>query len=164
MTIIDNEYIRIIISSGVIYLFVIAAIRLFGKKEISQLSVIDLVFILLISNSVQNAMVGSNSTLAGGLVAAGTLFIMNFIFKQLLYRFPKLANLIQGKKMILIYKGKLNKDNVEAAKLSIDEIMVVLREHGISNIRDVHMATLEMDGNISVVPSEIRAKTGKKRK
>lgn len=87
MTVFENEYIRIIISSGVIYLFIIAAIRLFGKKQISQLSVIDLVFILLISNSVQNAMVGSNSTLTGGLVAAGSLFIMNFIFKQLLYRF-----------------------------------------------------------------------------
>lgn len=162
MTIFENEYIRIIISSGVIYLFIIAAIRVFGKKQISQLSVIDLVFILLISNSVQNAMVGSNSTLIGGLVAAGTLFIMNFIFKQLLYRFPKLGNLIQGKKMILIYKGKLNKDNVEEAKLTIDEIMEVLRKHGISNIRDVHMAMLELDGNISVITGEIRSKTGKK--
>jgi len=162
MTVFDNEYIRIIISSGVIYLFIIAAIRLFGKKQISQLSVIDLVFILLISNSVQNAMVGSNSTLAGGLVAAGSLFIMNFIFKQLLYRFPKLGNLIQGKKVILIYKGKLNKGNVKDAKLTIDEIMEVLRKHGISNIRDVHMAMLEMDGDISVISGEIRSKTGKK--
>ncbi|MBP1744724.1 MAG: hypothetical protein H6Q58_1702 [Firmicutes bacterium] len=163
MTIFDNEYIRIIISSGVIYLFIIAAIRLFGKKQISQLSVIDLVFILLISNSVQNAMVGLNSTLAGGLVAAGTLFIMNFIFKQLLYRFPKLGNLIQGKKMILIYKGKLNKDNIEEAKLTIDEIMELLRKHGISNIRDVRMMMLEMDGNISVISGEIRSKKGEKR-
>jgi uncharacterized membrane protein YcaP (DUF421 family) len=163
MTVFDNEYIRIMISSGVIYLFIIAAIRLFGKKQISQLSVIDLVFILLISNSVQNAMVGLNSTIAGGLVAAGTLFIMNFIFKQLLYRFPKLGNLIQGKKMILIYKGKLNKDSIEEAKLTIDEIMELLRKHGISNIRDVHMMMLEMDGNISVISGEIRSKKGKKR-
>ncbi|MCE5225568.1 MAG: hypothetical protein LLG05_06860, partial [Porphyromonadaceae bacterium] len=66
MAIFNNDYIKIITSSVVVYLFVIVAIRLFGKKEISQLSVIDLVFVLLISNSVQNAMVGSNSTLSGG--------------------------------------------------------------------------------------------------
>jgi len=63
MEIYNNEYVRIIMSSVAVYWFIIIAIRLFGKKEISQLSVIDLVFILLISNSVQNAMVGSNSSL-----------------------------------------------------------------------------------------------------
>ena len=97
MSLFENAYIQIIISSVAVYLFVVIAIRLFGKKELSQLSVIDLVFVLLISNSVQNAMVGSNSTLAGGLVAASALFITNGIFKQFLYRFPKFSRLIQGR-------------------------------------------------------------------
>ncbi|HJV78261.1 MAG TPA: hypothetical protein VJ602_07740, partial [Paludibacter sp.] len=64
-----NNYVRIIFSTFVIYLFIVVAIRLFGKKELAQLSVVDLVFILLISNAVQNAMVGPDSTLSGGLVA-----------------------------------------------------------------------------------------------
>lgn len=82
MNILNNGYVQIIISTIAVYIFILAAIRLFGKKELSQLSVVDLVFILLINNSVQNAMVGSNSSLSGGLVAAGSLFLTNFIIKQ----------------------------------------------------------------------------------
>ena len=96
-------YLKIALSSSAVYLFIIVAIRLFGKKELAQLSIIDLVFILLISNAVQNAMVGSDSTLSGGLVAASTLFIINYLFKFLLYRFPKLGNYVQGNEMLLIY-------------------------------------------------------------
>lgn len=73
MEFINNGYVQIVISSVAVYVFIIIAIRLFGKKELSQLSVIDLVFILLISNSVQNAMVGSNVSLSGGLAAAGRM-------------------------------------------------------------------------------------------
>ena len=94
-----NEYINIIISSSAVYFFIIFAIRISGRKELAQLSVIDLVFILLISNAVQNAMVGQNTSLVGGLVAAATLFVVNFILKQLMYRFSKLSNLIQGKRL-----------------------------------------------------------------
>src|SRR3569832_1280308 len=78
-----NPILNIIARSVTVYLFIIIAIRFFGKKELAQLSVIDLVFILLISNSVQNAMVGSNASLPGGLVAAGSLFIVNHMLKVL---------------------------------------------------------------------------------
>ncbi len=67
-----TNYLKIVVSCVVIYLFIIIFIRLFGKKELAQLSVVDLVFILLISNAVQNAMVGTESTLLGGLIAAGS--------------------------------------------------------------------------------------------
>ena len=83
MDIFQNNYIRIIFSSVAVYFFIILAIRLFGKKELAQLSVYDLVFILLISNAVQNAMVGPDSTLTGGLVAAGSLFVVNYILKTI---------------------------------------------------------------------------------
>ena len=77
------------LKSTVIYLFIVLAIRFFGKKELAQLSVIDLVFILLISNAVQNAMVGQDSTVAGGIAAASGLFVVNYIFKYLIKKFPK---------------------------------------------------------------------------
>ncbi|MHB8064695.1 MAG: DUF421 domain-containing protein [Ruminiclostridium sp.] len=156
MFIFHNEYFRIIISSIAVYLFVIIAIRLFGKKELSQLSVIDLVFVLLISNSVQNAMVGSNSTLMGGLVAAGALFITNYIFKEFLYRFPKFSKFIQGEALLLIYDGNLNKKNIAKSKLTLDEIMEVIREHGVYKIEDVNLAVLEVDGNISVLSNDFK--------
>src|SRR5512137_2015712 len=121
MIFVNNPYVQIIFSSVMVYLFIIVAIRLFGKKELSQLSVIDLVFILLISNAVQNAMVGSNATLLGGLVAAAALFVTNFIFKQFLYRFPRFSSLLQGEPLMLIYQGKLNIQNAARAKLTMSE-------------------------------------------
>jgi uncharacterized membrane protein YcaP (DUF421 family) len=164
MAFFNNGYIQIIISSIAVYLFIIVAIRLFGKKELSQLSVVDLVFILLISNSVQNAMVGSNSTLAGGLVAAGALFVTNYIFKQILYRFPKFDRFVEGKTLLLIYKGKIIRKNVVKAKLTMDEIMEAIREHGVSKIEEVDLAVLEVDGNISVLSNEFSHMTVKKMK
>lgn len=160
----NNEYVQIIISTVAVYLFIIIAIRLFGKKELSQLSVVDLVFILLISNSVQNAMVGSNSTLAGGLIAAGALFVVNYLFKLILYRFPKVNRIVEGETLMLIYKGKLIHKNIEKAKLSIDEIMEAIREHGVSRISEVDLAVLEVDGNISVLSNEFSRMTVNKLK
>lgn len=157
-------YLQIVISSITIYLFIIVAIRLFGKKELAQLSVFDLVFILLISNAVQNAMVGPDTTLQGGLVAAGSLFLVNFAFKFLLYRFPKLGRVIQGEPILLIYRGRINHKNMEKAKITLDEIKEAIREHGVSLIEDVDLAVLENDGNISVLSDDYRKRTTKKRK
>lgn len=164
MNLLNNSYIQIIISSVVVYIFILVAIRLFGKKELSQLSVVDLVFILLISNSVQNAMVGSNATLSGGLVAAGALFLTNFIIKQFMYRFPRFSKLVQGEILLLIYDGKLNKKNLAKAQITIDEIMEALREHGVSKIEDVNLAVLEVDGNVSVLTDNFSNKSTRKRK
>ena len=159
-----NGYLHIIISCVVVYLFIIIAIRLFGKKELAQLSVIDLVFILLISNAVQNAMVGADISLVGGLVAASVLFITNFVFKFLLYRFPKLGRIIQGEPLLLIYKGVINQKNMKKAKITLDEIKEALREHGVALIEDVNLAVLENDGNISVLSDDYKKRTTKKRK
>lgn len=164
MAFFQNGYVQIIISTVAVYLFIIIAIRLFGKKELSQLSVVDLVFILLISNSVQNAMVGSNSTLSGGLVAAGALFVVNYIFKLFLYRFPKFGRLIQGETLLLIYKGKLNRKNLVKAKLTVAELMEAIREHGVSKMEEVDLAVLEVDGNISVLSNEFSHMTVNKMK
>lgn len=159
-----NEYARIAASSIAVYLFIVIAIRLFGKRELSQLSVVDLVFVLLISNSVQNAMVGSDSSLPGGLVAASALFITNYLFKLFLYRWPLFNRLVQGESMMLIYAGKLNRSNVAKAHLTDDEIMEALREHGVSRIEDVDLAVLEVDGNISVLSGDYTNRTSRKRK
>lgn len=157
-------YLTIAGSSAAVYLFIVIAIRLFGKKELAQLSVVDLVFILLISNAVQNAMVGSDSTLLGGLVAAVSLFIVNYLFKLVLYRFPRLNKLVQGHPIMLVYRGKINMDNLKKAKLTVQELMEAVREHGVATIVDVDLAVLENDGNISILSDEYRHKTTRKRK
>jgi uncharacterized membrane protein YcaP (DUF421 family) len=159
-----EEYIWIVFRSVVVYLFIVIAIRLFGKKEIAQLSVIDLVFILLISNSVQNAMVGSSTSLEGGLIAAASLFLVNFILKNVLYRSKKASELIQGHAIMLVYSGKTMTQNLERARISNDELEAAIREHGVKDIKDVNLAVLEVDGNISVLSNDFKHKTVKRRK
>lgn len=155
----------IIVSSLVVYLFIITAIRVFGKREISQLSVIDLVFILLISNSVQDAMIGGNiNLLIGGLIAAATLFIANYFLGEIFFRSKRISNLIQGEPLMLIYEGKPIIDHLKKSKISEDELEAAIREHGVAKISEVDLAVLERDGNISVLSNNYKNKTTRKRK
>lgn len=158
------KYLVIAFSTTVVYFFIIFALRLFGKKELAQLTTVDLVFILLISNAVQNAMVGANNTLSGGIVAAATLFIWNYLLKLVLYKSPKLDNAIQGKPILLIYKGFVNDENLRKTKITFEELYEAVREHGVEEIKEVDLAMLERDGNISVLSDSFKKKTVKKRK
>lgn len=150
--------------SVAVYLFIILAIRLFGKKELAQLSVIDLVFILLISNSVQNAMVGSDSTLPGGLVAAFALFLANWIFKWIMRHNPWFSKVVQGDPILLIHGGEINQRGMATAMMTRDELLRAVHEHGVEHISDVDLAILEVDGNISVISDDYKRKTQKARK
>jgi uncharacterized membrane protein YcaP (DUF421 family) len=146
-------------------LFIVVAIRLFGKKELSQLSVVDLVFILLISNAVQNAMVGSDSSLLGGLIAASTLFIVNYFFKIFLFKYPRFNKLVQGKPIPLIIRGVVNDENLLKARMTFAELRETIREHGIdpNNIKKIDLVLLEVDGNISVLTNNFESKSKKRR-
>ncbi len=149
----------VVLRSAIIYLFIVFGIRIFGKKELSQLSVIDLVFILLISNSVQNAMVGDNTTLWGGVIAALTLFLVNYLFKNIFFKSKKISELIQGSPLMLVYHGKVVEKHMKEAKLSRDELDAAIREHGVEDISEVDLAVLEVDGNISVLSDQFRKVT-----
>ncbi|HZX62219.1 MAG TPA: YetF domain-containing protein [Bacteroidales bacterium] len=164
MEIIHNPYLRIILSSLIIYLFIIVAIRLFGKKELAQLSVIDLVFILLISNAVQNAMVLGDNSLVGGMIAAGTLFVVNYILKFLQYRFPQFSRALQGDAIMLVYKGKIIESHMHLAKITPNELLEAIREHGVGDVSKVDLAILEVDGNISVLSHEYKKQSTRRRK
>lgn len=154
----------IVIRSVVVYIFIIFALRLFGKKELTQLSIIDLVFILLISNSVQSAMVGNDSSLAGGLVAAGSLFAFNWVLKNLIYRSKSLGEFVQGTPLVLIYQGKIIQKHLNQAEIGVRELEAAVREHGVKETSEVDLAILEVDGNISVVSDNFKKRTSKKRR
>ena len=146
-----NPYFDIIIRSAAVYFFMLLALRIFGKKELSQLNTADVILILLISNSVQNAMVGSNTSLYGGLAAATVLFIVNYILKKMMYKFPKFSDLMQEKPEILIHDGKLDFKILSKLNITSDEIKEAMREHGVEYFSDVKLAMLEIDGNISII-------------
>ncbi len=146
-----NPFIDIVLRSIAVYFFMIIALRIFGKKELSQLNTTDVVLILLISNSVQNAMVGSNSSLLGGLVAALVLFLLNFFLKKIMFSSNYFRKLIQSKPEILIHNGKIEFSSLSKLGITSDEIQEAMREHGIEYYKDVKLAMLEIDGNISII-------------
>lgn len=161
------DYINLLKIAGgsiAIYMFILLAIRFFGKREMSQLSVIDFVFILLLANSVQNAMVLGDNSFVGGIVAAGALFLINYLIKYIIRLNANVAKFIIGEPIMLIYEGKLIEINLKRADLSNDEIMVAIREHGVSRVEDVTLAILEVDGNISVCSGNFSEKSVVKRK
>jgi len=159
-----TQYLIVAGSSAAVYIFLILAIRLFGKKEFSQLSVFDIVFILLISNAVQNSMIAANFTFWGGVVSAVTLFVVNFIFKNVVYKIPKISEWMQGHPIMLIYEGKLLTENMKKAKLTIPELEEATREHGVDSIENVYIAVLELDGSISIVAEEFSNHFKRKRR
>ncbi len=155
-------YIEIPLRSIGIYVFIVLAIRLFGKKELAQLSVIDLVFILLISNSVQNAMVGPDTSMWGGMLAALGLFCANYIFKQVLYRSKSVNEFIQGDPVMLVHHGNIIQENLKKERISMEELEATIREHGIPSINNVDLAVLEVDGNISILSENYQKKIVRK--
>src|ERR1035437_1369792 len=159
-----EHYLIITAKSVTIYVFIIAAIRLFGKKELAQLSVIDLVFILLISNSVQNAMVGDDSTVLGGVAAALGLFICNYIFKFFLRRSTRFSKLVQGEKIVIVVDGNLLQHGLQQSMMSVEEVQMAVREHGVKDISEADLVVLEVDGNITVLSSDYTLRTVKRRK
>ena len=141
-----------ILATALVYFFLILAFKIFGKKELSQLSVIDLVFILLISNAVQNAMVnGDWHSFVMGILAATTLFVLNYLFKRLQYKSYWFRKIMGDTATTLIKDGKKQVDNLKKEEVTEDELRAVIREHGVEDIKDVKLAVLEADGNISVV-------------
>ena len=156
-------YLIIVGTSAAVYVFLIVAIRLFGKKEFSQLSVFDIVFILLISNAVQNSMIAADLSFWGGITSAITLFLVNMLFKNVIYRIPKVSEWIQGHPIMLIYDGKQIPENMKKAKISVDELEEATREHGVDSLENVNLAVLEVDGSISIVADNFTGIHKKKR-
>ncbi|MCA6422879.1 MAG: DUF421 domain-containing protein [Flavobacterium sp.] len=146
-----NPYLDIVIRSVSVYLFMVIALRVFGKKELSQLNTADIILILLISNSVQNAMVGNNTSLYGGMVAALALFIINFIFKKVMLNSKFIKSLVQDKPEILIHDGKIEFKTLARLGITSEELREAMREHGVEFFKDVKLAMFEIDGNISVI-------------
>jgi uncharacterized membrane protein YcaP (DUF421 family) len=132
----------------------VIAIRLFGKNQLSQLNAGDVVLLLLISNAVQNAMVGENTSLQGGLIAALVLFIANFIVKRLMFSNRKFSSFLEDDPVVLVKDGKVDQEALNKVKITRDELDEAVREHGVDGIKKVKLSVLEVDGNISVISED----------
>ena len=140
---------QIVLRTVVIYLLVLFGVRLSGKREVGQMTPFDLTLLLLLSNSVQNAMTGPDTSLMGGAIAACTLLILNYLIAEVSGANRRFRRLIQGQPTLLIHDGKAIESHMAKEHVSIDELQRALREHGISCIDQTALAVLEVDGSIS---------------
>jgi uncharacterized membrane protein YcaP (DUF421 family) len=140
---------QIVLRTGVIYLLVLIGVRLSGKREVGQMTPFDLTLLLLLSNSVQNAMTGPDTSLLGGAVAACTLLVLNYGVAAVSGSNRRLRRLIEGQPTLLIHDGKIIEPHMARERVSMDELHRALREHGINSCDQVALAVLEVDGSIS---------------
>lgn len=136
-----------------VYLVIFVGLRLSGKREIGQMTVFDLVVLLLIANAVQNAMVGPDTSLIGGILAAVTLLLANAGVARLRLRWPRLRRLVEGTPTLLVLHGEVIPEHMRREGIDEESLLAAFREHGVTEISGVEMAVLEIDGSISVVPT-----------
>jgi uncharacterized membrane protein YcaP (DUF421 family) len=153
---------ELMLRSTVIYLAVLLALRLFGKREVGQFTLIDLVLILLLANAVQPAMTGPDTSLTGGLVIIATLVVVNRAIAFARAKLPFVQRLVESPPTPLIRDGAWIPDALRGEELSIEDVSMALREHGLTDVSEVELAVLEADGMISVVPRD-RSKAGYRR-
>lgn len=146
-----------------VYFVVLAGLRVFGKRQLGQMGVADLVMILLIANAVQNAMVGSDTSLAGGLIAAVTLLVVNMTLIRAIGRSRLTERLFEGEPTLLVQNGVLLEPAIRREGLTLQEVQTAIREHGVADIREVRIAYLEIDGTISVIPMDSKVLKGRRR-
>ena len=144
-----NVLLQIVLRTGVIYLLVLIGVRLSGKREVGQMTPFDLTLLLLLSNSVQNAMTGPDTSLLGGAVAAATLLILNYLVANVSGGSRHFRRLIEGEPSLLVHDGKPIEEHMAREHVSMDELHRALREHGINGCDQVALAVLEVDGSIS---------------
>jgi len=145
---------ELILRVVIIYAFLLVLLRLSGKRQVGQLAPFDLVLLLVLSNSVQNAMNGGDNSVLAGLISAGALVLMNYLVGFATYRSKRLEALVEGRPEVLIHNGRVFTDVMAREKLTHHELNAALRAAGCACVEEVHFAVLENNGVISVQPKK----------
>ncbi|HET9783231.1 MAG TPA: YetF domain-containing protein [Candidatus Dormibacteraeota bacterium] len=142
-----------VVRSVVVYIALLVALRIFGKREVGQFTIYDLVFVLLVANALQPAMTGPDSSLVGGLVLIASLVTANAVVGRL-DQVPAIHRLFTPAPAVIIRNGDYIATNMKREGVTEDEIEMAIREHGLSGAKEVKLAVLEADGTISVVAKD----------
>lgn len=145
----------------VVYLFLIVGLRLAGKRELAQLNPFDLVVLLTLSNTVQNAIIGNDNSVSGGLIGAATLLVVNYLVVRFLYSHAALDRVVEGAPDYLVRHGELQAERLEKELITREELEVAARRQGLASLEDVEDAVIEPGGGVvftarKPVPEEAR--------
>ena len=137
-----------------VYLALVVLLRIFGKRELAQLNPFDLVVLLSLSNTVQNAIIGNDNSVTGGLIGAFTLLAINYLVVRFLFRHRRLDQVVEGKSTTLIEGGKIVRNNLARELLTHSELMTVLHRQGFSALDEVDQCILEPSGTFAIKRKE----------
>lgn len=141
-----------IVRTVVVYLALLIGLRLFGRRELGQMTPFDLVVILLIANALQNAMVGPDTSVTGGLASAFTLLTINWLLARLRARLPWLRRAAEGQPILLVSGGQVLTERLRHESIDLADLEQAVREHGVADLSQVDTAVLEVDGTVSIIP------------
>ena len=136
----------------IVYLVLVLLLRLFGKRELAQLNPFDLVVLLSLSNTVQNAIIGDDNSVSGGVIGAFSLLAINWIVVRLLFRSPKLTRMLEGRAAVLVRDGQIDRKALERESLTETELVEVIHKQGFEHVHDVKRCELEPNGTFYVEP------------
>jgi uncharacterized membrane protein YcaP (DUF421 family) len=134
-----------------VYIFLIVSLRLSGKRELVQLNPFDLVVLLTLSNTVQNAIIGDDNTVTGGVIGATSLLVVNYLVVRFLYNHRKLEHLVEGSPDVLIEDGKVKTANLKRELITIEQLEAAARKQGFENLGEVQQCVLEPGGTICFI-------------
>ncbi|MFO1519795.1 MAG: DUF421 domain-containing protein [bacterium] len=143
-----------ILRAMLIYIFLVVALRLAGKRELAQLNPFDLVVLLTISNTVQNAIIGEDNSVTGGIIGASTLLLVNYVVVRFLYSHPKLDAWVEGAPGVVIEGGRIREDRMKKELLTLQELETAAHKQGFTSLKEVDRAVLEPGGSISFIPKD----------
>ena len=139
-----------ILRPWIVYVCMVLFLRLFGKRELAQLNPFDLVVLLSLSNTVQNAMIGDDNSVTGGIIGAFSLLAVNWFLSRLLYKMPKLNKALEGSETVLVRHGVVDKVALDNEKMTELELLEVIHKQGLGNVAEVERCVLEPSGNFYV--------------
>lgn len=134
-----------------IYAFLVVSLRLSGKRELVQLNPFDLVVLLTLSNTVQNAIIGEDNSVLGGIIGATSLLATNYLVVRFLYDHRKLDQLVEGKADVLIENGKVRTQHLKQELITMAQLEAAARKQGFESLRDVEQCILEPGGTLSFI-------------
>lgn len=147
----DISILEKIIRPVIVYLFLVIGLRLAGKRELAQLNTGDLIVLLTLSNTVQNAIIGNDNSVTGGIIGATTLLIVNYIWTRFLFAHEKLGRLAEGDPDVLIEGGVINNDRLKKEQISRSELEIAAHKQGFASLNEIDQAVLEPGGTIAFV-------------
>ncbi len=150
----DVSALQLIVRTSVVYLAILVAMRIVGRREIGSVELPDLLMIVLIADGVQNGMAGDYKSVTGALIVAATLIGWNYALDWLVYHVPVIARLLRPAPLLVVQDGRINRRNLRRELMTVDELRQELRVQGIEDVSSVKQACLEPDGQLSVIKRE----------